>query len=343
MNKALKISGIVVGSLAVIGLVPPLLMPPSYTASSSIVIESNPYNVFPYVADLKNWEKWSPWAEQDPNMAYVYSENTYGAGASMQWDSKIEQMGAGKMTTLQFKKFHHIYYRWDFMKPFKNVTNGQVIIEKINDHQVKVTWNNTGKLKWPVDRWVNTFTSFKKMFEKDFAHGLENLKKLVESSPQRQLPVVKAEEMEVPEQLIYSVMHETVLNSEVGAKIGESYQAILQAIASTQAIPVEAPPLCLFYSHNNKTTKMRPGMVVMGCGSMPNGVECIPMRAGKVLRFAYLGGYTQMEPTYDAINVYLEENKIKKRENYTWESYITDPGLEPDSTKWLTYIYVPIK
>jgi len=138
-------------------------------------------------------------------------------------------------------------------------------------------------------------------------------------------------------------MHETALNAEVGAKIGESYQAIMAAIAKNEAKQLEAPPLCLFYSHNNKTTKMRPGIVVEGCGVMPNGIECIPIRKGKVLQFIYTGSYTNMEPTYDAISMYIEENKISKRENYTWESYVTDPGMEPDTSKWITHIYVPIK
>lgn len=343
MKKFLKISVITIGVLALLVMVPPLFMPSSYTASSSIVIESNSYNVFPYFADLRNWEKWSPWREKDTTTKYQYSDNSFGAGSTMAWDSKNEELGTGKITTVQFKKFHHINYQLDFVKPFKSKSGGQFIVEKLNDNQVKVTWTNKGKLRWPLDRWFNTFMSFKKMLEKDFAHGLDNLKKVVEANPQRTLPKVDPEKMELPEQLIYSVMHETVLNAEIGAKIGESYQTIIKAIETTKATAIEAPPICLFYSHNNKTSKMRPGLLVLGCGSMPKGVECIPLKAGKVLRFTYLGGYSNMEPTYDAIDTFLEENKITKRENYTWESYVSDPALEPDSTKWLTYIYVPVK
>lgn len=329
--------------LALIVLVPPIFMASSYTASSSIVIESNTYNVFPYFADLKKWEKWSPWREKDTTTQYTYSENTFGAGSTMSWDSKNDQLGTGTITTVQFKKLHHINYQLDFIKPFKSKSGGQIIVEKLNEKQVKVTWTNTGKLGYPMSRWFNTFMNLEKMLEKDFAHGLDKLKKLVESNPQVSLPKVDPEKLELKEQLIYSVMHETVLNSEIGAKIGESYAAIGNAIVVTEAIPLAEAPLCLYYSHNYKTTKMRPGILVQGCGAPPKGVECFSMREGKVLRFAYMGDYYKMEPTYDAIDIYLEENKLYKRENYTWESYVTDPGMEPDTSKWLTYIYVPIK
>jgi effector-binding domain-containing protein len=344
MKKTLKITLIIIGSVALLILVPPIFMPSSYQATSSIVIESNSYNVFPYFADLKNWEKWSPWRDKDTTAAYKYSINTYGAGSSMEWDSKNEELGNGKMTTVQFKKFRHINYTIKRIKPFESNSGGQMIVEKLNDHQVKVTWTNTGKLKWPLDRWFNSVMSFKKMFEKDFEKGLQNLKKVVETTPSKKLPAVAPVSMELPDQHIFSIMFETVLNKEISDKIEESYGTIIKTIQSNDVLMKEEPPVCLFYSHNKTTSKMRPGIIVQGCSVvLTNGVECIPLKAGKVLRFEYLGGYNNMEPFYDAIEIYLDENKINKRENYTWESYVTDPTLEPDSSKWITHIYVPIK
>ena len=58
---------------------------------------------------------------------------------------------------------------------------------------------------------------------------------------------------------------------------------------------------------------MRPGIIVQGCSVvLTNGVECVPIKAGKVLRFEYLGGYNNMETMYDAIDLYLDENKINR-------------------------------
>jgi effector-binding domain-containing protein len=345
MKKSLKISLVVAGILAFVIFVPPVFMSSQYNASSSIVIKSSAYNVFPYFADLRNWEKWSPWKEKDPNIKYEYSDNSYGAGSTVKWESKNEQLGSGKIKTVQFKKFHHINYELEMIKPSQLKSGGQLMVEKINNQQVKVTWTNIGKLSYPFGRWINVFMNFKKMIEKDLGHGLEKMKTIVESGPQKILPALHPETIQLPEQHIFSVMHETVRNAEIGSKTRESYEAILRTMKDKGIEQVEQPPICIFYKHTNVTSRMRPGIFVPGCAGivLNNGVECIPLYGDKVLRFAYYGEYTNMESTYDAIDIYIEENKISKKRDYTWEAYVASPGTDKDSTKWMTYIYVPIR
>lgn len=344
MKKNIKRIGIILGLLAAIILVPPLFMPSTYMAESTIIVKTDPYNAFQYFADLKKWELWSPWKEKDPAIQYSYSENTYGAGAFMSWQSSQKELGVNKITTVQFKKFGYINYELMMKEPYKSKSNGEFKVEKMNDTECKITWNNKGRLQYPFGRWFNAFAGIQKMLEKDFSRGLTNFKKVVESTPAIKLPALNPVTMEMDDLIIFSVMHETLRNSEISSKIAEDYQTITKTIERSGAIikPNE-PPLCLFYHHNRISTRMRPGIAVQGCVPMQGDVECISLRKGRTLRFTYLGSYQDMELTYDAIDIYLEENKIKKRENYTWEQYITDPMLEPDSTQWLTYIYVPIK
>ncbi|MEZ4984128.1 MAG: hypothetical protein R2795_03670 [Saprospiraceae bacterium] len=44
--------------------------------------------VFDAVNELKNWESWSPWQEQDPSTKTVYSETSAGAGAYYLMDKR---------------------------------------------------------------------------------------------------------------------------------------------------------------------------------------------------------------------------------------------------------------
>src|SRR5687767_8674267 len=104
MKKWLKVSGITLGLLALIILVPPMFMASTYSVSTSIEVQSTPYNVFPYFADLKNWKQWSPWVEKDTTANYRFSKNTFGAGSTMSWVSKNKEVGTGSFTTVQFKK-----------------------------------------------------------------------------------------------------------------------------------------------------------------------------------------------------------------------------------------------
>ncbi len=345
MNKSLKRIIIVLGSIVLIVMVPPIFMPSKYTAESTIIIKSTPYNVFPYFADLRNWEKWSPWKQKDTSTAYTYSANSFGAGSTMEWDSKNDELGTGKLTTVQFKKFHHINYQLSFIKPFESTSGGQIIAEKLSDTEVKVTWTNTAKLRYPIDRWFNAFMSFEKMIEKDFSQGLTNLKTVVESNPQRILPAVKPSTIQLKEQYLFSILHDNVAYNQIGNKIGESYHAILTTMSQKGMEPMEQPPICLYYKFSRESTKMRPALFVAGClnVSLSNGIECVPLYGDKVLQFEYMGPYGKMESTYDAIDIYIEENKLNRKRDYFWEEYVTDPGLEPDSNKWVTNIYVPIR
>jgi len=345
MNKSLKRIIIVLGSIVLIVMVPPIFMPSKYKAESSIIIKSTPYNVFPYFANLRNWEKWSPWKEKDPTTQYTYSENSFRAGATMEWDSKNEELGTGKITTVQFKKFHHINYQLSFVKPFESTSGGKIVAEKTDDKQVKVTWTNTAPLKYPIERWMNVFMNFETMIEKDFSKGLSNLKTVVETNPERVLPTVKPQAIQLKEQYLLSILHESVLNELVGDRIGESYGAIINTMQQKGIEMLEQAPICIYYKHNATTSTIRPALFVAGClnVSLSNGIECVPLYGDKVLQFEYIGPYSKMETTFDAIDVYIEENKFNRKRDYFWEEYITDPGLEPDSNKWVTNIYVPVR
>ena len=48
------------------------------------------------IADLRNWEQWSPWHKMDPNMKIEYSNPSSGPGAHDSWTS--DKVGNGTMT-----------------------------------------------------------------------------------------------------------------------------------------------------------------------------------------------------------------------------------------------------
>jgi AraC family transcriptional regulator len=43
-----------------------------------------------------------------------------------------------------------------------------------------------------------------------------------------------------------------------------------------------------------------------------------------------------------AIDAYLNKNKLNIA-GAPWEVYVTDPGVEPDSSKWYTQVIYPIQ
>jgi effector-binding domain-containing protein len=51
----------------------------------------------------------------------------------------------------------------------------------------------------------------------------------------------------------------------------------------------------------------------------------------------YLGPYSKTMPARNDIETYILENKLDVK-GESWESDVTDPAKEPDSTKWITEI-----
>ena len=66
-------------------------------------------------------------------------------------------------------------------------------------------------------------------------------------------------------------------------------------------------------------------------------VTIFPMAAGRALQIEYLGAYDQLGEAHGAMDDYMAEKNLQMLPPVI-EEYITDPGMEPDTAKWLTRI-----
>lgn len=164
-------------------------LPSKIHVERSLTINTPAATVFPYVNDLKEWEKWSPWHETEPTAQYTYSGNP-GLGQSASW--KGEKVGEGTQmittstphtsitTSLDFADQGPATAYWNFEE-----TGGGT----------KVTWgfdtdmgmNPIGKVMGlMMDKWIGG----------DYEKGLEKLRQVCESSA-AEAPEATAEAAEV--------------------------------------------------------------------------------------------------------------------------------------------------
>ncbi len=64
--------------------------------------------------------------------------------------------------------------------------------------------------------------------------------------------------------------------------------------------------------------------------------------AAKVLVITHVGPYDDLNKAGSALAQYMKEHKYKYIDP-CWESYVSDPGSEPDPTKWVTKLYQPME
>jgi hypothetical protein len=148
-----------------------------YHYERSIVIKADSGDIHEWVGDVKKWDEWGPWREEDPTMKVTYGEKTEGVGASWSWTG--EKSGNGKMTFLESDPKKGIKYLLEF-EGFDPVT-GEMRYDDAGDDQVKVTWSfESGEAPFH-HRYMHTLFG-EKMMNEMFDKGLNKLKSKVEAN-----------------------------------------------------------------------------------------------------------------------------------------------------------------
>jgi ribosome-associated toxin RatA of RatAB toxin-antitoxin module len=80
--------------------------------SQSITIKAPVQKVFPLVADFNNWNKWSPWKQQDTTLHYTTNGTPATVGHQVNWTSKRE--GNGHQTITRILPLQTIDYQIAF-------------------------------------------------------------------------------------------------------------------------------------------------------------------------------------------------------------------------------------
>jgi carbon monoxide dehydrogenase subunit G len=175
IKKILLATATLLGALLVIVA----WQPSEYRVSRSATIAAPSPDVFAHVNDLREFNRWSPFAQRDPQAANSYSGPQQGKGASFSWAGN-HQVGAGRMTIVESRPNEFVRMKLQFEKPFASDADATFTIRPEGGHTV-VTWTMTGE-KVFVSKLIGTFISMDKMIGGDFEQGLASLKTTLEAS-----------------------------------------------------------------------------------------------------------------------------------------------------------------
>lgn len=84
----------VIGLIAVL-LVGSLFVPATQHVERKVSIDASPAELFALLNGFREFNRWSPWADIDPNTSYAYTGPDSGVGARMEWSSEDPNVGAG--------------------------------------------------------------------------------------------------------------------------------------------------------------------------------------------------------------------------------------------------------
>jgi hypothetical protein len=169
------------GGLVVVLVALGFVLPDRAHVERSIVIKAPREAIYPLIADLNEFHKWSPFADYDPAMTVEVTGS--GVGQTMVWKSRKTGDGSEVITALVPPE------RVDSKLDFGDMgrATASFVLEPAEGGATNVKWLFDARARDGVPVWmapVATYMGFMMdgMLGKDFERGLAKLKTLAEAA-----------------------------------------------------------------------------------------------------------------------------------------------------------------
>lgn len=338
MKKFLKFLLIAIIVLIVGILIAGLVMPNEVSVTRSTLINAPKEAVFEQMVKFRNWPHWSPFYELDTTATLTYSGEDGTAGSYYTWESKKDDVGAGKMTNkaVEGTKFD---YDLNFIKPWESQAHGYFSATD-SAGGTKATWSFTTHMPFPFNAMqLFPFMNMEKMLGESFDKGLGKMKAYVESNPSATgSAIYEIKEVDYPAH-IFQGFRKTVGWNDIGSFFGQSMGQLGAGLGDK----IAGPGTGLYYSWDtvNHSTDLVAAFPVSDTTKVVKGSVIVHQEASKALLLEYKGPYGNMMAAHGALQ--KEITAKGKMSTLVVEEYVVGMPVEQDSTKWVTNIYYLVK
>ncbi|MDN4165127.1 SRPBCC family protein [Cytophagales bacterium LB-30] len=332
--KTLKIILMIVVAIVLIGAVASFILPTEYTIERSVTIQAPEAQVKKDVQYFSNFIQWNPWADADTAMVNTIEGTDGTVGAKYSWVGN-DDVGVGSMTITAITD-SRIDMDLNFVTPWEANDKNWYKWEKTPEGVV-LTWGMGTTMARPMNLMGAMMEG---MIGEKYETGLNRVKERAEAaSKQTNFRGFEVKEMTMSPRS-YIVKKDTVGFDAMQAFMGEHFGAIFGALGKKKIEAIGAPSAIYYmWDEANMRTVVAIGAPVASGGSLP-GYESVPVE-GKALHIAYYGDYAGSAEAHYAMDDYLVSRGAES--TLVIEEYVTDPGAEPDTAKWLTNIYYLVK
>ena len=91
-----------------------MFLPSQIHVERSIVINRPAATVFTLLNSYRTFNRWSPWAQQDPGAVFTFSGPDSGVGARMSWVGDPAMTGTGYQEIVSSTPYEHLGIKLDF-------------------------------------------------------------------------------------------------------------------------------------------------------------------------------------------------------------------------------------
>ena len=122
----------------------------------------------------------------------------------------------------------------------------------------------------------------------------------------------------------------------MGPLFGEVYGYIQQSGQAPSGMPFS-----IYHAMDGQTVELECGMPVPTPLPGADRVQPGELPAGTMATVTHFGPYESLGRTWTALMEWMKSQGLESA-GAPWEVYVTDPGAEPDQSKWRTDIFFPV-
>lgn len=137
-----------------------------------------------------------------------------------------------------------------------------------------------------------------------------------------------------------AVVHERVPMKELHQFFARAFGQVFGVIQAQGVVPA-GPPFGHYFGMPGETVDVEAGFPVAGPVSATGPVQPSSLPGGRCAHGTHVGPYEGLNETYGELMEWMAARHVRPAEDM-WESYLSDPQLEPDSSTWRTEIFWPV-
>jgi hypothetical protein len=168
---------ILIGSVGIIALLllTALFVSKNYKAERSVSINKPKDQVFAFVKQAKNQDRYNKWLQTDPQVKISFRGEDGTVGFVYAWDSK--EVGKGEQEIRYIREGERVDFALRFKEPFESRATAHMTTESVAANQTKLTWRMEGSSPYPLNL-MNLFVP--SVLGNDLETSLTTLKTILE-------------------------------------------------------------------------------------------------------------------------------------------------------------------
>ncbi|HUS24086.1 MAG TPA: SRPBCC family protein [Candidatus Binatia bacterium] len=314
-------------------------LPRTAHVERSATIGAPQATVFTVLNGFRQFRRWSPWSETDPDARYEFSGPAAGVGARMRWSGN-EAVGSGMQEIVESAPFARIRVKLEF-SGFEGTDSVATFTLARDGGTTRVTWALDADFRANLAaRWFGLL--FDRMVGPDYERGLERLKALAESLPQTDFADLPMQLKDVPPMKAAFVATGSARDDRaVGVALGVAYGRI-SGFMNLKGLKETAPPVAVFEEAGAGSMRFDAGIPIDRTDvPAPAGIRYGETPSGLMVKAVHRGPYRALSASHGKVAAFLAAAGYRRR-GAPMEQYVTDPVTTPD-TALVTHLFYPVE